>query len=142
MDSSALYKVPGMELVDHYFDVPLDHGDPAGRQIKIFAREVRDLDPQSVHKPWLLFLQGGPGFRGPLPIRKDGWLKRALEDYRVLMYDTRGNGLSTPVNFQTLAAEGDPQAQADYLKHFRADNIVRDAEILRAELSPKLHGQP
>ena len=131
------YKVPGMELVDHSFEVPLDHSDPTARQIKVFAREVRDLDPQSTQKPWLLFLQGGPGFRGPLPIRKEGWLKRALQDYRVLMYDTRGNGLSTPVNFQTLAAEGDAQAQADYLKHFRADNIVRDAEILRKQLSPE-----
>ena len=136
MDSSQPYKVPGMELVDHSFDVPLDHSDPAGRKIKVFAREVRDLDPESCEKPWLLFLQGGPGFRGPLPIRKDGWLKRALQDYRVLMYDTRGNGLSTPVNFQTLAAEGDAQAQADYLKHFRADNIVRDAEAIRDQLSP------
>ena len=125
-----------MELVDHCFAVPLDHSDPEGRQIQVFAREVRDLDPQSTHKPWLIFLQGGPGFRGPLPIRKEGWLKRALQDYRVLMYDTRGNGLSTAVNFQTLAAEGDAQAQADYLKHFRADNIVRDAEILRKQLSP------
>ncbi len=136
MDSSEPYQVPGMELVDHCFAVPLDHSDPEGRQIQVFAREVRDLDPQSTHKPWLIFLQGGPGFRGPLPIRKDGWLKRALQDYRVLMYDTRGNGLSTAVNFQTLAAEGDAQAQADYLKHFRADNIVRDAEILRKQLSP------
>lgn len=125
-----------MELVDHCFAVPLDHSDPEGRQIQVFAREVRDLDPQSTHKPWLIFLQGGPGFRGPLPIRKEGWLKRALQDYRVLMYDTRGNGLSTAVNFQTLAAEGDAQTQADYLKHFRADNIVRDAEILRKQLSP------
>ena len=93
-----------MELVDHTIDVPLDHSDPSGRQISIFAREVRDLDPASTEKPWLLFLQGGPGFRAPLPIRKDGWLKRALQDYRVLLYDTRGNGLSTPVNFQTLNA--------------------------------------
>lgn len=136
MNSSEPYQVPGMELVDHCFAVPLDHSDPEGRQIQVFAREVRDLDPQSTHKPWLIFLQGGPGFRGPLPIRKEGWLKRALQDYRVLMYDTRGNGLSTAVNFQTLAAEGDAQAQADYLKHFRADNIVRDAEILRKQLSP------
>ena len=124
-----------MELVDHTIDVPLDHSDPSGRQISIFAREVRDLDPASTEKPWLLFLQGGPGFRAPLPIRKDGWLKRALQDYRVLLYDTRGNGLSTPVNFQTLNAEGDAQAQADYLKHFRADSIVRDAEMLRFKLS-------
>ena len=80
MDSSEPYQVPGMELVDYSFDVPLDHLTPGGRHIQIFAREVRDLDPHSIHKPWLLFLQGGPGFRGPLPIRKDGWLKRALQD--------------------------------------------------------------
>ena len=54
----------------------------------------------------------------------------------MLMFDTRGNGLSSPIDFQTLALEGDAQAQADYLKHFRAHNIVRDAEIMRELLSP------
>ena len=35
---------------------------------------------------------------------------------------------------QTLAARGDARAQADYLMHFRADSIVRDAESIRHEL--------
>ncbi|MEK6236816.1 MAG: alpha/beta hydrolase, partial [Planctomycetales bacterium] len=139
MKSSSPYRLPGMELIDHHFDLPLNHDRPDDRKINIFAREVRDLDPRSATKPFLLFLQGGPGFRGPLPITKDGWLKRALSEFRVLMYDTRGNGLSTPVDCQTLALEGDAQAQADYLKHFRADNIARDAEAIRAQLSP---GEP
>jgi len=82
----------------------------------------------------MLFLSGGPGFRAPLPIKKEGWLKRALKDFRVLLIDTRGNGLSSRINYQSLAVEGDPQAQAEYLKHFRADNIVRDAEAIRAQL--------
>ena len=35
---------------------------------------------------------------------------------------------------QTLARRGDARAQADYLMHFRADSIVRDAEIIRRQL--------
>jgi pimeloyl-ACP methyl ester carboxylesterase len=58
-------------------------------------------------------------------------LDRALEDYRVLLLDQRGTGRSTPVG--ALPGLG-PQEQADYLKHFRADAIVRDAELLRAAL--------
>jgi pimeloyl-ACP methyl ester carboxylesterase len=125
-----------MELIDHHFDVPLDYRQPDERRITVFAREVRDLDSDSSDKPFLVFLQGGPGFRGPVPIKKEGWLKRALKEFRVLMYDTRGNGLSSPIDYQTLPLEGGAQAQADYLKHFRADNIVRDAESIRAQLSP------
>lgn len=139
MNSSTPYKIPGMELIDHRFDLPLDYTRPDDRKIGVFVREVRGLDPKSKDKPLLLFLQGGPGFRAPLPIKKTGWLKRALKDYRVLMYDTRGNGVSSRVDYQTLALEGDAQCQADYLKQFRADNIVRDAEAIRAQLSP---GEP
>ena len=139
MKSSSPYKLPGMELIDHNFELPLDYSRSDDRKINVFAREVRDLDPKSAERPFLLFLQGGPGFRAPVPVTKDGWLKRALTEFRVLMYDTRGNGLSTPVDFQTLPTEGDAQAQADYLKHFRADNIVRDAEAIREQLCP---GEP
>jgi pimeloyl-ACP methyl ester carboxylesterase len=47
------------------------------------------------------------------------------------MLDQRGTGRSTPVG----ALPGlTPAEQADYLKHFRADSIVRDAEAIRAEL--------
>ncbi len=66
-----------------------------------------------------------------------GWLKRALQDYRLLLLDQRGTGRSTPVTFQTLARFSTPQATADYLKHFRADAIVRDAEWIRCELLGK-----
>ena len=136
MNSSDPYWIPGLELIDHAFEAPLDYLDPRGRQIDLFVREVRDLDPKSSEKPFLVFLQGGPGFRAPIPIQKTGWLKRALTEYRVLMYDTRGNGLSTPVDHQTLGLEGDAAAQAEYLTHFRQDNIVRDAELIRSKLSP------
>ena len=45
--------------------------------------------------PWLVFLQGGPGFPGPRPSTRSGWLKRALQEYRVLLLDSRGNGQSS-----------------------------------------------
>src|SRR5690242_14867401 len=47
------------------------------------------------------------------------------------MLDQRGTGRSTPVG--GLQGTG-PQAQAEYLKLFRADSIVRDAEWIRREL--------
>ncbi|MEN8783987.1 MAG: alpha/beta fold hydrolase [Akkermansiaceae bacterium] len=136
MNSSEPYRIPGLELIDHSFKAPLDYEDPGGRQIDLFAREVRDLDSKSAEKPFLVFLQGGPGFRAPIPIQKTGWLKRALTEFRVLMYDTRGNGLSNPVDHQTLPLEGDAADQAEYLAHFRQDNIVRDAELIRSQMSP------
>lgn len=53
----------------------------------------------------------------------------------MLYLDQRGTGLSTPVSADTLALQGDPHKQADYLKHFRADNIVRDCEAIRKTLT-------
>ena len=69
---------------------------------------------------------------------REAWLNRALEDYRVLLLDQRGTGRSSPANRKTLAQLGarlGPQAQADYLTHFRADSIVLDAELIRRELT-------
>ncbi|HVT80054.1 MAG TPA: alpha/beta fold hydrolase, partial [Phycisphaerae bacterium] len=86
--------------------------------------------------PWLIFFQGGPGFGSPRPGESSGWIKRAIQDYRVLLLDDRGTGRSTPVTFQTLAGKS-PREMADYLKHFRQDSIVRDAELIRRELFGK-----
>jgi pimeloyl-ACP methyl ester carboxylesterase len=59
-------------------------------------------------------------------------MKRALAEYRVLLLDQRGTGRSSPVG---IHIPGDtPQAQAEYLTQFRADSIVRDAELIRREL--------
>nr|MBA3525003.1 alpha/beta fold hydrolase [Geodermatophilaceae bacterium] len=112
---------------------PLSHADPGGERITIYAREV--AEPAGEDRPWLLFLQGGPGGRSPRPNGPDAWLRRALRDYRVLLLDQRGTGRSTPVTPRRLAARGDAAAQADYLACFRADSIVRDAELLRRNLS-------
>src|SRR5687767_1725854 len=130
----ASHRLPGLLLTDHEFAVPLDHAAPDGATITVFAREVVAPRKRDQDLPWLLFLQGGPGGRSPRPTGRSGWLGRALQDQRVLLLDQRGTGRSTPATRQTLARLGSAQEQADYLTHFRADSIVRDAELLRAAL--------
>ena len=130
--TSRLVRAPGLVLVEHEVCVPLDHARPDGDQITLFAREV--AEPEGRDRPFLVFLQGGPGSEAPRPTRmptSPGWLDRALRDYRVLMLDQRGTGRSTPVG--SLPGM-DPRQQADYLRHFRADSIVADAEVLRERL--------
>jgi pimeloyl-ACP methyl ester carboxylesterase len=130
------FRHPGTVLTDHTFRVPLDYGRPDGEQIEVFAREVvaTGQAASTGDRPWLLFLQGGPGMRAPRPVGRDVWLDRALQDYRVLLLDQRGTGRSTPADRLSLARLGSPQAQADHLAHFRADNIIRDAEYIRRAL--------
>ena len=113
--ATVTHRLPGLLLTQHTFRLPLDHTDPAGEQITVFAREVVAPGQEGKDLPWLVFLQGGPGFGAPRPAEHSGWLKRALADYRVLMLDQRGTGRSTPVLPQTLARLPSPQAQADYL---------------------------
>ncbi|MGW8380523.1 alpha/beta fold hydrolase [Streptomyces sp. ODS28] len=135
-------RTPGLATRDHVVRVPLDHAAP-GRDaphIEVYAREL--VSPSALHPsgsapeslPALLFLQGGPGGRSPRPLGADTWLARALQEYRVVLLDQRGTGRSTPATRQTLPLRGNPVEQADYLAHFRADSIVRDAEILRAQI--------
>jgi pimeloyl-ACP methyl ester carboxylesterase len=124
--------LPGLVSIEHSFDVPLDHDDDAGERITVFAREL--ADPDGRDRPFLVYLQGGPGFEAPRPTRSPNgpaWLDRALAEFRVLMLDQRGTGRSTPVG---ALADLAPEQQAEYLAHFRADSIVRDAERIRREL--------
>jgi len=125
------YDVPGARLVERDHAVPLDHGRPGGDTITVFTREV--AGPDGADKPYLVFLQGGPGFEATRPTSPpSGWMKRALQDYRVLLLDQRGTGRSTPVD--SVIPGETPAAQAEYLTHFRADSIVRDAELIRRDL--------
>ena len=130
----ATSRIPGLVLTDHEFEVPLDHSNPTGEQITVFSREVVAPGRENDDLPYLLFLQGGPGFPSPRPESSSGWIKRALQDHRILLLDQRGTGRSAPVNYQTLAQFESGQAQADYLTHFRADSIVLDSEMIRQQL--------
>ncbi|KJS57581.1 alpha/beta hydrolase [Streptomyces rubellomurinus subsp. indigoferus] len=131
---STVSRLPGIVTTDHVFQLPLDHAAPEGEQIAVYAREVVAAGRERDDLPWLLFLQGGPGGKAARPLGRDSWLDRALDDYRVLLLDQRGTGRSTPATRQSLARRGGPQEQADYLAHFRADSIVRDAELIRRRL--------
>lgn len=132
---SVSYRQPGVVLTDRRFIVPLDHDDPAGERIELYAREVVASDKAFAELPWLVYLQGGPGFGANRFIGREAWLERALKEYRVLLLDQRGTGASTPANRQTLPLRGGPREQADYLAHFRADSIVRDCEAIRPEVT-------
>ena len=128
---SATYRVPGAILTEREHVVPLDHARPHGPTITVFTREV--ADPDGLDRPYLVFLQGGPGFEAARPTSPPtGWMKRAIADYRVLLLDQRGTGRSTPVG--ALIPGDTPKDQAAYLTHFRADSIVRDAELIRDDL--------
>ncbi|MFD1718456.1 alpha/beta fold hydrolase [Georgenia deserti] len=126
------YRIDGHDVHEHVLTVPLDHTGAADGSLEIFAREfVRDGGQR---RPRLVWFQGGPGNRANRPDAIGGWLDRALEDYRVVLLDQRGTGLSAPADRQSLAEIGDGAAQAEYLTHFRADSIVADAELLRQAL--------
>ncbi|UNT00430.1 alpha/beta hydrolase [Streptomyces tubbatahanensis] len=128
------YRHDGLVCTDHTLDVPLDHTDPGGPTLALFAREVTAAGREHDDLPRLLWLQGGPGGRAERPNAAGAWLRRALQDYRVVLMDQRGTGRSTPADRRTLAAFPDAEATAAYLAHFRADSLVRDAEALRAHL--------
>ena len=133
---SITHRLPGLLLTDHEFQVPIDHSQPDGAHLTVFAREVVAVDKTPANLPWLIFFQGGPGFGAPRPIVSltPGWVSRAVKDYRVLLLDQRGTGRSSPIGYQSLARFKSSQEQAEYLKLFRADNIVRDAEWIRREM--------
>ncbi|WP_338702938.1 alpha/beta fold hydrolase [Streptomyces sp. Q6] len=133
--SAARYRQAGVVLADRRFSVPLDHADPDGERIELYAREAVAAGRENDELPWLVYLQGGPGFGANRFSGKQAWLGRALQDYRVLLLDQRGTGASATVNRQTLPLRGDARAQAEYLTHFRADSIVRDCELVRHEVT-------
>ena len=127
-------RLPELTLVEHEFSVPLDHGSPGGEAITVFARELVGAAPGAGDFPFLVFFQGGPGHEAPRTTAAPpprSWLDRALKEYRVLMLDQRGTGRSSPAG---TVPGSSPKEQADYLTHFRADSIVRDAEWIRREL--------
>ncbi|MDN6304018.1 MAG: alpha/beta hydrolase [Brachybacterium sp.] len=139
------WTLPGLQLSDITLPVPLDHALPTGAQIELFARVITADGGE--HRPYLVFLQGGPGSEAPRPLEASspGWLARALREHRVVMLDQRGTGRSTPVGPDTALPEGaipgavtlreaTPSQQAQHLTRFRADAIVRDAELLREHL--------
>jgi pimeloyl-ACP methyl ester carboxylesterase len=129
----ATHRAPGLVLSEHEFELPVDHTQPDGAKLTVFARELVAPARERDELPWLVFFQGGPGFEAARPLKPGNptWLERALEDYRVLLLDQRGTGRSSPIGELVGMS---PAEQADYLTHFRADAIVQDGELIRGEL--------
>lgn len=127
----------GVNLREHVLTVPRDHFNPDSSDlIEVYTRELfTGNSSSSKDKPYLLYLQGGPGFPSPRPADISGWLKVALKHYRVLLLDQRGTGRSTPVDGVTISQMSLPE-QIRTLSLLRADQIVADAEALRHALHP------
>lgn len=130
-------RMQDLTIDEHTISVPLVWGDDTdSRTIDVHASVVTRQDGQDL--PYLLFLQGGPGFEAPAPFHAPSgpsWLDAALKRFRVVMLDQRGTGKSTPVGDDTLR-EG-AAALAERLTHLRAPSIVRDAEAMREHLGAR-----
>lgn len=125
---------------------PVDYESPDKGTIQLFARSVVKREKPAVEQtedekkkakqlPWLVYLQGGPGFGCSPP--QDSPLTNTIlgRGYELLYLDQRGTGLSSPITADTLALQGSPESQAEYLKFFRADSIVKDCEAIRRALT-------
>jgi thioester reductase-like protein len=124
----------GTVLREHTITVPLDHTSPGGPTIEVFAQEIVSAEREHDELPWMLFLNGGPGAPTPRLTAASGWLSTALRGHRVLVLDQRGGGRSTPITARSIGGRTAGEMAA-FLRHFRADSIVADAEILRAQVA-------
>ncbi|KAF1808071.1 alpha/beta-hydrolase [Eremomyces bilateralis CBS 781.70] len=134
--------IPGkLRVTEHFFEVPRDHASPERGTLRLFARSVRKatrpIDPSDEkHErlPWMLYLQGGPGFGCAAP-QLTPWTETVLDKgYELLHLDARGVGLSSPLSASVLGLRGDEEVQTNYLKSFGAVDIVRDCEAIRLAL--------
>lgn len=141
-----------MHITELFFEVPKNHARPEAGTLKLFGRSVRKNErpivPLSASElaskeklPYLVFLAGGPGFGNREP-QNHALTHTALNrGYQVLFLDYRGTGLSTPINTESVLAQGGAQEQADYLKLFRANSIVRDLEAVRLCLTKEFEDE-
>ncbi|MCJ1309018.1 hypothetical protein MMC25_002673 [Agyrium rufum] len=141
---SRSHIMPGkMKVTELFFSVPLDYSKPDGPTIRLFARQAEKVEkpaaPETEQElknlPYFIYLAGGPGSGCNEP-QQYGVVPLILDKgYQVLFPDQRGAGLSSTISANTLAQQGSAEKQAAYLKHFRADNIVKDCEAIRKTLT-------
>ncbi|CAZ83284.1 unnamed protein product [Tuber melanosporum] len=133
----------GIKIVDRWFRTALDYSNPGAGEITLFARNALPNKKGNAEcgaaLPYFLYLQGGPGFECGPP--ENHPLTNFLFDkgFQVLYLDQRGTGMSTPISPRMLEEDRggkkrSAKEQAEYVKLFRADNIVRDCEAVRHAL--------
>lgn len=127
--------------------MPRDYSNPSLGNIQLFARSclkatnplapyaTPEEEKKSIQLPWLVYLQGGPGFECRAPQNVPFTQTLLDKGYRLLFLDQRGTGLSNAISASTLQLRGDEAVQANYLKSFRADSIVQDCEAVRKALT-------
>ncbi|KAJ2509122.1 hypothetical protein IWW47_000165 [Coemansia sp. RSA 2052] len=131
------YVIPGGTVYERFFECPLDYSQPeSGQTVRVFVRHIVPLGKESQVRelPFMLYLQGGPGFGCRFPGSvKGGWHSTAIsEGYQILLMDQRGTGLSSPISAASLDARfGSTAEKVEYVSRFRADSIVRDCEHIR-----------
>ena len=132
----ATHRQPGLVVTDHMFTVPVDHDAPGGATHRGVRARAGDAHAGARRAALDGVLPGRArvrvaAARGSRWVA--GWSGRS---------PTGGCCCSTsaappapsPINGRTLAAIDSAEAQAEYLGHFRADSIVRDAELIRKQL--------
>ncbi|EGX96889.1 proline iminopeptidase, putative [Cordyceps militaris CM01] len=148
--SRRVFDVPGkLTQYELWFNVPLDYAEPETASIKLFGRlatkrESPLFEPAQppAPKPYIVYLQGGPGFGCSPPNSAPMTEHLISRGYDVLYLDHRGTGLSTPVSLAMLEHHSaNPEAQAKYLRLMRQDNTVRDLEAVRKCLNDGLSGE-
>ncbi|KAK6140802.1 hypothetical protein DH2020_025456 [Rehmannia glutinosa] len=115
-DTTTASASDGKHISSDWFSVPnSDSGTTDSPRLLITLSMIllpEDLCLRSwegrTRPPFLLYLQGGPA--------------------------QRGTGLSTPLTSSSMSQFNSAEELADYLKHFRADSIVNDAEFIRKRL--------
>lgn len=115
-------------IKNHYFNLPLDYSKPKSEKIQVFVREISRNEHNNL--PYLLYLQGGPGYESPRPITNLEWIDYASRFYNILLLDQRGTGKSTQIKIKDFSQYEQNEA-VKKISLFRADNIVRDAEEIR-----------
>ncbi|KAF8508294.1 alpha/beta-hydrolase [Gautieria morchelliformis] len=134
--SETYTNTDGLKVIERFFDLPLDYSKPEGEKIRVFARnlipadKVKDNEDEA-ELPYLVYLQGGPGFE--VELMSNSGIVSEIHDkgYQTLWLDQRGTGLSTPLSAEVLTSRYNDEQIAQYLKRFRADSIVRDCEAIR-----------
>ncbi|MFT4235564.1 MAG: alpha/beta fold hydrolase [Microbacterium sp.] len=136
---NASYRMRDRIITDHTVTCALDwfHPDDA-RTIDVFAREVAHIDRPDA--PILVFLQGGPGGKGPRPMPGGDWIDEALKTHRMLLLDQRGTGRSTRIERASVDGMDGDEAAA-FIRLFRAEQIIEDLEHLRREVFDNVRWQ-
>ena len=132
MATATTIRFPGAVVTEREHAVPLDHANPAAGTITVFTREV--AAPDGLDRPYLVFLQGGPGFEATRPTSPpSGWIRRALRRVpRPAPRPARHGPLDARRGARSRGRR--PRTRPGTSTHFRADAIVRDCEAVRAEL--------